>query len=192
MLIGGGLVAVLIGVVLLFTSGGDDGDAEAAEETATTEPASRTSEPETTSSTETTEPTTTETTTGTTEPPDVGAGVEEFFAAWTAAIRSGDETFLIAALHPLVPERYSAAACQTYLGGLALPAMATEVLAVDDATETWAWATDGLSTDVPDALGVQLRRTEDGATFVESEVHLARVGDDLRWFTDCGSPGGGA
>ena len=185
MLIGGGLVAVLLGVVLLFTSGGDDGDAEAAEEVATTEPAATTSEPETTSSS-------TETTTGTTEPPDAGAGVEEFFAAWTAAIRTGDETFLIAALHPLVPERYGAAACQTYLAGLALPAMATEVLAVDDTTETWAWATDGLSTDVPDALGVQLRRTEDGATFVEAEIHLARVGDDLRWFTDCGSPGGGA
>jgi hypothetical protein len=172
-----GLVLTVVGAVALATEGDDD--TSAAQATASSAA----------SSTTTAGPTTTVApTTSTTEPLD--AQVEAFFAVWTTELAAGDADALYARLHPLVVERYGEAACRAYLGSLSAPAAESEVLSVDPQLATWAWATDGQSTDVADAITVRLRRTEDGDTFVENDVHLASVDGEIRWFTDCGTPGG--
>ena len=118
----------------------------------------------------------------------LGTQVEAFFAQWVAALQAGDAAFLFGRLHPAVVERYGEPACRTYLGGFRFPAAAVQVLSSDAATAVWAWDTDGRSSPIADAVGVRLRRTEDGATFTESDAHVALVDGEIRWFTDCGTP----
>jgi hypothetical protein len=185
-MIGGGLVAVVAGVGLLLADGGDEavGAPATPSTSATTATTTTASTATTTATTATTAPPTTTTTV------DVDGEARAFFAAFADALRGADAEHLLATLHPLVAERYGAETCRAYLGGLDVPAFSAEVLSVEPAGVTFVWETDGLSTEVPDAVRLVLRRTEDGSTFVESDVHLARVDGGLRWFTDCGTPGG--
>ena len=129
--------------------------------------------------------------TGTTPVPTtapVGTRAVAFFADWANALRTGDATFLYERLHPAVVDRYGDTACRAYVGAIQRPLAATEVLGTDPATAAWSWETDGRSTEIPDALGLRLRRTEDGSTYTESDVHVALVDGEVRWFTDCGTP----
>lgn len=114
--------------------------------------------------------------------------VEEFFVDWVNALRTGDAPFLIARLHPAVAQRYGDDACRAYLGSRQAPQASVEVLEVDGAISRWSWETDGRTTPIPDALGLVLRRTEDGASYSESPAHVALVNGEVRWFTDCGTP----
>jgi hypothetical protein len=116
------------------------------------------------------------------------AKVEAFFADWVSALRAGDTTILLTRLHPAVTQRYSEDACRAYLGSLRFPQATAQVIATDPATGPWSWETDGRATPIPDALGLQLRRTEDGVSFTEATAHIAFVNGEVRWFTDCGTP----
>jgi hypothetical protein len=116
---------------------------------------------------------------------------EEFFAALGAAFREGDGRFLFSRLHPFVIERYGEASCRSYLGGLDVPAYEVEVLDVEG-TESFVYETDELRRLVPEAVTVRIRFTEDGSTFVETDGHIVLAGDRFQWFTDCGTPLGGA
>ncbi len=72
-----------------------------------------------------------------------------------------------------------------------MPAFDTEVLAVGT-TGAFDWSTDGVTRQVADTTTVRLRTTEDGSTFVEADSHVVIEGGLVRWFTDCGTPKGGA
>jgi hypothetical protein len=175
--VAGGLLLVVGAVGVVATGGGDDDTAQATASRSSAA-ADATAAPSTT--------TTTVAPTTTTVP--LRSRVESFFGDWVRALAAGDEAFLVATLHPAVPERYGDAACVAYLGGITAPAATAEVLDVVDALGPWNWETDGRSTTITDAVTARLRRTEDGSTFIESEVHVALVADDVRWFTDCGAP----
>jgi hypothetical protein len=131
-------------------------------------------------------------TTTTTVPVPAGETPEEFLADWVDAHRAHDVDFLAARLHPLVIDRYGEDQCRTYLDLIDGSAYAAEVLSVEPGTAPWVWALDGIETTVADAITVRLRRTEDGTTFLEGEVHLVAIGREIRWFTDCGTPLEGA
>jgi hypothetical protein len=133
----------------------------------------------------TTTPTVAPTTTTTLSP---RAKVEAFFADWANALRTGDASFLVARLHPAVPQRYGDDSCRAYLGSLRFPQASAQVLSVDAATATWSWETDGRTSAIADAFGLRLRRTEDGTSFTEAPAHIAFVNGEVRWFTDCGTP----
>lgn len=171
-----GGVLVLVGGVGLALDGDDDAASPAAARAGDARP----------SATESTESTEATTPVPTTVP--LATRVSTFFADWANALRAGDEAYLVARLHPAVLERYGEAACLATLAPIQLPQASAEVLSTEPATAPWSWTTDGQTTAVADALGLRLRRTEDGSTVTESDAHIALVGDEVRWFTDCGTP----
>jgi hypothetical protein len=176
LLLGAGALFVAAGAVLLVADDGGGGEVAAAAEP-------------TTSTTSSTTTTTTTTTTSTTVPPETP---QAFFARFTDALNAGDAAFLVGRLHPAVFDRYERTDCEAYLGGRPRGAARSEVLSVGG-TGPWQWETDAVSREIPDALTVRVRRTEDGgATFVENDVHVVASGPVLQWFTDCGTPKEGA
>jgi hypothetical protein len=116
---------------------------------------------------------------------------EEFFALFSAAIRSRDAAFLVDRLHPFVLERYGDATCRAYLAQLDVPRFEARVLSTG-AVQPWDWVTDGITRTVTDAIPVRVTRTENGSTYSESDTHVVRTDGRVRWFTDCGAPVAGA
>ena len=116
---------------------------------------------------------------------------EEFFARFSAALRSGKIAFQLARLHPFVFDRYAETDCRAYFGGLELPDYAVEVLETGKAME-FVWETDDLRRTIPKATTVRVRLTEDGDTFVETDTHLVLRDGKYLFLSDCGSPKEGA
>jgi hypothetical protein len=118
--------------------------------------------------------------------PDLVAAVGALYARLVPAIRANDVATLTALLHPATIERYGEAACRTYFAALRDPTFNVVVHSVA-APAPWIWDRDGRSTTIPDALAVQADLTANGTTSAQ-EIHVAPVGGELRWFTDCGTP----
>jgi hypothetical protein len=100
----------------------------------------------------------------------------------SAAITNRDSTFLSSRLHPAVITRYGKAACDAYTSSGLTPVqfVVTEV----KPPSSYAWTTDGQTTNVPDTNEVSVRQTAGGTTGDRS-IHIARVDGTWRWFTDC-------
>ena len=113
----------------------------------------------------------------------------DFVAALERAIANGDGAFLRARMHPAVVERYGAAACDAFAAGSHTPVNFT----VQSATPpgVYAWATDGLSRDIPGTNSVNVTGVVDGQS-QSATIHVAFVDGLWRWFTDCGDPLPGA
>ncbi len=102
------------------------------------------------------------------------------------AIRSNDVATLRAKLHPATIERYGEAACRTYFTALNDPAFDVVVHDVRPPA-AWDYVTDGRTTSIPDAWEVAADLTSQGKTEARA-LHVALVGGEIRWFTDCGTP----
>jgi len=197
-----GAVLLIVGAVGLITTLSDDDGDTAAERPApnpstptstvvtttqpgatTTLPATTTTAATTTIATTTTSSTTTSTsTTTTTVAPEDPA---EFMNALIDAQAAADVDFLTARLHPEVLTRYGGAEpCRTYLESITFPAITLREI---NDPAPWDFATDGLVTTFPDAIGVEIQRIVDGETIIQ-ELHIVYAGPELRWFTDCGEP----
>jgi hypothetical protein len=171
-----GIVMTVTGVVGALVGGGpDDAAAPAPRATSATTVSSATAAPTAAPAPATTRPT---------APPETA---QAFFATFGRALAAGDSASLIARLHPLVVSRYGADQCRAYLTGLSVPRYAVEVLGVR-AAEPWDWVLDGRTDRIPSAIPVRIRSTEDGTTFREVEAHVVVVDNQVRWFTDCGTP----
>lgn len=107
---------------------------------------------------------------------------EAFVVALGNALTSGDIAFVRSRLHPAVIERYGAAACDSYLASRSAPVSFTpkEVRA----PATYAWTTDGQTTDIPQTNQVVVTQAAGGGS-TERVVHVTRVDGTWRWFTDC-------
>ena len=150
----------------------------------------RESTPETT--VPTTEPSTTEPPTSTapsTSAPEGedevdAAAIVDFYAQLSAGLSSGDLTFPLERLHPLVLEAYPdqcPAALETFVD----PDFAVEVVQVGE-TGPWTWELpDGRSYEVDEAITVTVQVSGRGQTGDPSDAHLATVDDELHWFTFC-------
>ncbi len=97
-----------------------------------------------------------------------------------------DVDTLMARLHPEVLARYGADQCRAYVAtqgdasfGLALVAT-TEL-------EAWNYATDDVSTEVPDTFTATVDQSRAGDTS-RRDIHFAYVEGEIRWFSDCGTP----
>lgn len=162
-MIAGGVVLVVVGIVGGFVFA-DDGDDDAPIATATT---SSTSSTVATADAET---------------------PEELYTLLEEAFRSGDADTLFARLDRAVLDAYGADQCRGYLDGVEQPELEIDVVAVGE-PEVWAFGErDGLAIRVEDAIPVELVQTVDGTASAPQEAHVRRVGDELRWFTDCGDP----
>lgn len=111
---------------------------------------------------------------------------ERFVPTLAAAIREGNQQFLFRRLHPAVLERFGDEQCRTALEAFDNPSFDLEVQATHP-LKRWAWRTDGVRTKIAPAVAVDVIRSSGGAAS-DDVVHVAHVGTQLRWFTDCGDP----
>jgi hypothetical protein len=118
--------------------------------------------------------------------PDAETLIVAFYEGLDPAIRAADADTLVPLLHPATIERYGEPACRTYLGGLADPTLDIVVESVAGPAP-WDYVTDERTTTIPDTWTVQAKFTSQGETS-DRELHVALVGGQVRWFTDCGTP----
>jgi hypothetical protein len=118
--------------------------------------------------------------------PDRLALVRALYARIVPAIRGPDVATLLALLHPVTIERYGEATCRAYFSGLRDPTFDVVVQSVGPPA-AWVWERDGRTTTIPDAWAVQAELTANGTTSSQ-EIHVAPIGGEARWFTDCGTP----
>jgi hypothetical protein len=113
---------------------------------------------------------------------------EQFVATLEAALRSGDAEYLLARLHPAVIERYGTDACRTAMQNFSNdPTAAVRVRTVGSTPITFDYNQDGISTMIAGAIPVDVDLTTRGVT-TSPRLHVAYVGDEPRWFSDCGTP----
>jgi hypothetical protein len=111
---------------------------------------------------------------------------QEFLTMLGDGLALGGNEFMVSRLHPAVIERYGEEQCRQSMVKTPDPAARFDIISVSDPAP-YAWATDGLSTDIPDTLTVGVTRTSSqGATDVA--IHITPVDGEFRWFTDCGDP----
>lgn len=112
---------------------------------------------------------------------------EQFLAELQRAQREGDTTFLLARLHPAVIERYGEDVCRASVAEPPDPTSTFDVVRIDH-TGPWDYASDGQTTTVADTTFVLTNRTVHAQPTQQIQVHVAAVGGQQRWFTDC-TPG---
>ena len=112
---------------------------------------------------------------------------EDFFALFAEAIRSGDQAFLLARLHPGVIELYGTRQCRAAVTSLATdPSFEVRVRSVEGPAP-YDYAPDGQSVIVDEVFTIGLTFTSAEGTS-RQEAHVAPVDGEMRWFTDCGDP----
>ena len=163
-----GVVIALIGVLglVLGWGGSDESTASPSSTTSTSSSSSSTSSSTSSSATD--------------ETP------EEFFALFTAAVKSGDTAFLLARTHPAVIARYGEAQCAAFVPGLEDPTFDLRLVSVS-APGDFDYASDGQSTIVPDTYTFQLDGSAAGSSGPRDR-HFALVDGEFRLFIDCGTP----
>lgn len=105
----------------------------------------------------------------------------DFFQKLSASFASGDLTFALDRLHPLVLEAFPGDACANELALRVTP----DQIMVDSVGETgpWTWELpDGRSVEVPDATTVWIRLP--GAT-EPVDAHIVNIDREYHWFTTC-------
>jgi hypothetical protein len=113
-----------------------------------------------------------------------------FFASFTAAVRSGDRSFLFDRLHPAVIARYGAAQCQVFVAELVDPTASLRLVDVAGPA-SYDYASDGRSTRVPRTYTFTSQGTAAGRSGTHI-YHLAVVDGRFRTFADCGDPVAGS
>ena len=112
--------------------------------------------------------------------------VKKFLNEIDAAVHSGNVELRLARLNPAVIARYGEQQCRDFLAGQQDTTRKDKVTKVGK-PETFEYATDKQSTNIPDALPVQVRETNKGKKG-DRNIHLARVNGQLTYFIDCGLP----
>jgi hypothetical protein len=111
---------------------------------------------------------------------------EAFVASFNRAQEEEDVRFLLSRLHPEVIQRYGRAQCREYLGEVAGTVGDVEIIRASGPRQA-EYATDDQMVTIENArvLRISLTANDEPTT---GRMTLAVVGDELRWFTDCGDP----
>ena len=112
--------------------------------------------------------------------------VEQFLPLLAAAVRNRQADFLLARLHPEVITLYGEAQCRTFVSSLRDPTRAYLIRSVST-LGMWNYTPDGRSIPITDVYTVNVTATVNGKS-TTSDIHVALVDGQLRWFTDCGTP----
>lgn len=112
--------------------------------------------------------------------------VATFLARWTVAFQTGDATFLLDRLNPIVIARYGVPSCLQAINRQVDPAE-VNVLHGTSGPATWTWVASGLSVQVSDVYTAMIDRTYRGKT-TPVTFHFALVRGTLTWFDACGTP----
>jgi hypothetical protein len=114
------------------------------------------------------------------------AEVKKFLNEIDAAARAGNVDLRLARLNPAVIARYGEQQCRDFLARQHDPTRKDTVTKVGK-PESYQYASDNQSVNIPDALPVQVRETNKGKKG-DRNIHLARVNGQLTYFIDCGQP----
>ena len=175
-----GAALLLVGLVGRFALGGDDGEAAV-----TSPPPASPVEP---SAGPTDSPVPSPSETPSAEPTAVPTETpEEFIDLFAEAIRTDDDAFLLARLHPVVLAMYGRSPCRKAVASLAGDPEFDALVRNVEGPEPYDYAPDGQSVTVEDAFTLALTFTSADGTS-RQEGHLALVRTEMRWFTDCGDP----
>jgi len=109
-----------------------------------------------------------------------------FFALFSAAVRTGDTSFLAARVDPAVIARYGAAQCQTALGSLHDPTEQLRLVSTSGPVQ-YAYVSDGMSATVPDTYVFHVDGTAAGQSGPRA-YHFALEHGTFHLFLDCGTP----
>lgn len=109
-----------------------------------------------------------------------------FFALFSAAVRTGDTSFLAARIHPAVIARYGTAQCTTALRSLRDPTQQLRLVNTTGPIQ-YAYVSDGLSSTVTDTYVFHVDGTAAGQTGPR-DYHFALEGGTFHLFLDCGTP----
>ena len=109
-----------------------------------------------------------------------------FFAKFTAAVRTGDTSFLAARVDRAVISRYGAGQCVTAVRGLTDPTQQLRLLSASGPIQ-YAYVTDGISATVPDTFVFHVEGTAAGQAGAR-DYHFALDQGTFRLFLDCGTP----
>jgi hypothetical protein len=109
--------------------------------------------------------------------------VAAFLARWTTAFQTGDSTFLLERLNPVVTTRYGVPACQAAINRQLDP-KEVNVLLSSSGPGTWTWVASGQSVPVADVYTAEIERTFRGVT-TRVTFHFALQGGTLTWFDAC-------
>jgi hypothetical protein len=112
----------------------------------------------------------------------------DFVKQLDKAIRSGDTAYLFSHLHPAVIARYGAQQCRQYLSSFDR-SIRRELRSSPSAPGTYAYTTDGKTTNVPDVVAIAVDLVGPAGP-QRVALHTAKVDGTYRWFTDCGTPTG--
>ena len=119
--------------------------------------------------------------------PKAKAEAQRFLNQLDAAVRDGSIDFRVALLNPAVTDRYGEQQCRDFLAGQPQDKTRRDRVKQVGKPESFGYATDNLSLTIPDAIPVLVRETRLGKK-ADRDLHLARVGGQLTYFIDCGSP----
>jgi hypothetical protein len=111
---------------------------------------------------------------------------DEFFAAFTTALKNGDTAFLSERAHPAVIARYGTAQCAAFVEQLVDPSIDLHIVSVSE-PGPFDYASDGKSTVVPDTYVFHVDGSA-GNTPGPRDFHFALVDGQFRLFVDCGTP----
>jgi hypothetical protein len=114
------------------------------------------------------------------------ATAEEFASDLAAAIRDGQNEYLLDRLHPATIDRYGLPQCRTYIRDTISGSDITWEVQGSTGPTSWDYITDGATTTIPDAWAVTVRQP--GADPEIRDLHFAPFEGTWRWFTDCGDP----
>lgn len=167
-----GVVLVAVGAIRLAAGSGDQTEPQGGATSGTIRPPSQSpsAEPSSTSS-----------------PSASFETPEAFLAAFAEASRTADADFFFSRLHPVVLDRYGAAECRDFFAAWQPDKIAITVRSVAG-PETFTWKVEDAEITVDDVLTASVTIELANGKKVRQDIHLGIVGDELRWFTDCGKP----
>jgi hypothetical protein len=99
---------------------------------------------------------------------------------------AGNVDLRLSRLNPAVIARYGEQQCRDFLAGQHDRTRKDTVTKVGK-PESYEYASDNQSANIPDALPVQVRETNKGKKG-DRNIHLERVNGQLTYFIDCGQP----
>lgn len=193
-LMAGGAVLVVVAIIGFVASG--DGEAEAAttstagssDTSSTTSSSSTTTSSTTTSSTTTSSTTTSSTTTSSTTTSTTTTipveTVEEFAAAYGAALAAGDVEFVWERLHPAVKEGYGEDLCRAWVEREVMQLMEYVLVSVNSGPLATQFALPTGAVTVADVYDVTVSFTFQGQPFT-TDSGYAPVGVEMHWLGAC-------
>jgi hypothetical protein len=113
--------------------------------------------------------------------------VEDFLVGFIGAYRTGNPVFLIQRIHPDVRDYYGRESCREVYASIIADDTANATVRNITGPASWLETFDGVEFSFEDVYRVDVDLVDFDRT-LRQDLYLARVGDRLYYFPDCGDP----